>query len=63
MKKARIPMKNITINIPDLYLDNFEKLIKLGVLPSRSEGVRLALKEFLQREFSQNLELLGFFGE
>lgn len=63
MKKARIPMKNITINIPDLYLDNFEKLIKLGVLPSRSEGVRLALKEFLQREFSQNLELLGFSGE
>ena len=63
MNKAKTPMTNITINYPDNYEKNIQKLIKLGIIPSRSEGVRLALKEFLQKEYSTNLELLGFFGE
>lgn len=54
------PMKNITINIPELYDANIKKLIKQKLLPSRSEAVRTALREFLQREYT-NLELLGYF--
>jgi len=60
-RKKITPMKNITINLPDLYDDNIQKLINLQIIPSRSEAIRLALKEFLQKEFSENLELLGFF--
>lgn len=60
-QNKRTPMKNITINLPDLYDDNIQKLIKLNIIPSRSEAIRLALKEFLQKEYSENLDLLGFF--
>lgn len=54
-------MKNITINIPGLYDKNIQKLIKMRILPSRSEAIRIALREFLQKEYDSNLELLGFF--
>lgn len=54
-------MKNITINFPELYDVNIQELIKLGILPSRSEAIRIALREFLNQEYGENLELLGFF--
>ena len=60
--KKRSPMKNITINIPEIYDENIQKLISLGLIPSRSEAVRTALREFLHNEYG-NLELLGFFEE
>lgn len=59
MKKSR-PMQNITINIPELYDENIQKLIKNKVVPSRSEAIRIAIREFLQNEF-ENLKLLGYF--
>lgn len=50
-------MRIVTINIPDNYLDCFESLIKLGLYNSRSQIVREALKEFIEREntFMQEL--------
>lgn len=60
MKKAKQPMKNITINIPEIYDKNIQKLISLHILVSRSESVRTALREFLYEEF-QNLEILGYY--
>jgi len=53
-------MRNITINIPDLYDKNLLKLQKLGLLPSRSEGVRLAIRQFLQNEY-KILKILGWY--
>ncbi len=61
-EKKRTPMKNITINIPENYDKNIQKLIKLKLMPSRSEAIRTALREFLHKEY-ENLELLGFFEE
>lgn len=58
--KKSAPMKNITINIPDIYDDNIQLLIKQKLIPSRSEAIRTALREFLHKEY-ENLELLGFF--
>ena len=55
-------MRNITINIPDIYDVNIQKLIKMNVVPSRSEAIRTALREFFRVEF-ENLQLLGFFDE
>ena len=56
----KTPMKNITINIPNCYDDNIQKLIKLKLIASRSEAIRTALREFLHKEY-ENLELLEFF--
>jgi len=53
-------MQNITINIPEIYDENIQKLIKIKVVSSRSEAIRIAIREFLQNEF-ENLKLLGFF--
>ena len=61
-KKEKKPtMQNITINIPDIFDINIQKLIRLKVVPSRSEAIRIALREYLEKEF-ENLELLGWYG-
>ena len=60
-KKEKKPtMQNITINIPDIYDVNIQKLIKMKIVPSRSEAIRIALREFFHTEY-KNLQLLGFF--
>ena len=61
-KKTKPKMINITINLPQIYDDNIQKLIKKKMLPSRSEAIRIALREFLHNEY-ENLKLLGFFEE
>jgi len=53
-------MKNITINIPTTYDEGIQKLIGMKLIASRSEAIRIALREFLNREFGENLELLGY---
>ena len=59
--KSKPPMKNITINIPNNFEKNIQWLISKKIVASRSDAVRRALKEFLDREYGSNLELLGFF--
>ena len=54
-------MVNITINIPTIYDANIQKLIAMKLVPSRSEAVRIALREYLQEEYNTNLDLLGYF--
>ncbi len=54
-------MVNITINIPHLYDENIQKLIDMKIVPSRSEAIRIALREYLQDEYDENLGLLGYF--
>lgn len=60
MKEPKKKMRNITINIPYIYDKNLLKLQKLGMIPSRSEGVRHAIREFLQNEY-KIMKLLGCF--
>lgn len=52
-------MKNITINIPECYDENIWKLIEMGLASNRSETIRTAIREFLQREVD-NVKLLEF---
>ncbi len=59
-KKTKPKMVNITINLPEIYDENIQKLIKKKIVPSRSEAIRIALREFLHNEY-KNLKLLGFF--
>lgn len=53
-------MQNITINLPEIYDENIQKLIKNKITPSRSEFIRTAIRAFLHNEF-ENLKLLGYF--
>jgi metal-responsive CopG/Arc/MetJ family transcriptional regulator len=59
MKPEKIKMKNISIGLPNIYADNLEKLEDKGSIPSRSEGVRLAIRQFLEQEshFADLLDL------
>lgn len=57
-----VAMRNITVNIPDIYDENILKLKKQGITPSRSEAIRTALREFFENEFA-NLKLLGYFDD
>ncbi len=59
-KEKKPTMQNITINIPNIYDVNIQKLIKMKIVPSRSEAIRIALREFFHSEY-KNLQLLGFF--
>ncbi|MBD3253588.1 MAG: ribbon-helix-helix protein, CopG family [Candidatus Lokiarchaeota archaeon] len=59
--KKKSPMKNITINLPDIYVDKIQWLIEHKLIANRSEAVRNAIREWLEEEFSVNLELLDFF--
>ena len=44
-------MKNITINFPVRYDVQIGKLIKSGLYPSRSEVVRVAIRDLLLKDF------------
>ena len=61
-KEKKSAMRNITINIPDIYDTNIQKLIKMKIVPSRSEAIRMALREFFHSEY-KNMQLLGFFDD
>jgi antitoxin ParD1/3/4 len=56
---CREKMKNITIALPENYVDNIEKLQQIGMVPSRSEAIRLAIREFLKKE-TQVAKLLNY---
>ena len=43
-------MRIVTINVPHSYLTAFQSLIDLGLYNSRSQLVRVCLKEFLEKE-------------
>ena len=52
-------MKIITINLPEKYLEAIQILNDLGVYPSRSETIRIALKDFLKDELEMYQDLEG----
>ena len=53
-------LQNITIALPEIYCDNLRKLQEMGIISSRSDGIRRAIHEFLGRELSETLKLLDF---
>ena len=47
-------MRNITINIPNLYDEIIQKLKSKKILVSRSETFRHAIREFLEHQSKVN---------
>lgn len=50
-------MKIITINLPEKYLNAIQTLNEMGIYPSRSEAIRIALKDFLTEELKMYNDL------
>jgi len=50
-------MKIITINLPEKYLSAIQILNDLGIYPSRSEAIRIALRDFLSNELKMYQDL------
>jgi Arc/MetJ-type ribon-helix-helix transcriptional regulator len=48
-------MKLITVNIPKAYLEDLEELVKVGMYSSRSEAIRIAVRDLIWDEFLENL--------
>jgi len=50
-------LKIITINLPEKYLQAIQILNDMGVYPSRSEAIRVALRQFLSKEIKMYNDL------
>jgi len=46
---ARI-MRLITVKMSDIYVNGLDKLVENGMYPSRSEAIRVAVRDLLMRE-------------
>ncbi|HUX98590.1 MAG TPA: ribbon-helix-helix domain-containing protein [Candidatus Deferrimicrobium sp.] len=44
-------MKLITVNIPKTYLEDLEELVKVGLYSSRSEAIRIAVRDLIWDEY------------
>jgi len=43
-------MKQITLNIPEPYLDGLDDLVRQGMYPNRAEAIRVAIRDLLINE-------------
>lgn len=54
-------MKIVTVNIPESYLESIKRLIgENGLYPSRSELIRVAVREFLIKELRMANEMIKY---
>jgi len=49
----------ITVKIPEAYLRELDELVRSGMYPSRSEAIRVALRELLKKELYDRSESSG----
>lgn len=45
-----IPIKLVTLHVPETYVDGLEKLVQSNLYPNRSEAIRIAIRDLLKRE-------------
>ncbi len=43
-------MRLVTVKMPETYLEGLDELVKMGRYSSRSEAIRIAVRELLKRE-------------
>jgi len=54
-------MKIVTVNVPESYIDAINKLIgENGLYPSRSELIRVAVREFLIKELKMAKKIVKY---
>jgi len=40
----------VTVKMSDIYVKGLDKLVDIGMYPSRSEAIRVAIRDLLRRE-------------
>ena len=53
-------MKLITVKMPESYVEGLDELVRIGRYSSRSEVIRIAVRELLKRELWVKEEELEF---
>lgn len=43
-------MQLITVKMSDIYVKGLDELVRTGMYPSRSEAIRVAIRDLLRRE-------------
>ncbi|MFX1559502.1 MAG: ribbon-helix-helix domain-containing protein [Promethearchaeota archaeon] len=43
-------MQLVTVKMSDIYVKGLDKLVDIGMYPSRSEAIRVAIRDLLRRE-------------
>lgn len=43
-------MRILTVHLPDAYVEALDELVRKRVYPNRSEAIRMAVRDFIQRE-------------
>jgi len=43
-------MRIVSIHLPETYIQGLDELVRMGLFPSRSEAVRVAVRDLLRRE-------------
>ncbi|MMZ66049.1 nickel responsive regulator [compost metagenome] len=43
-------MRIVTVKMPEVYIDGIDELVRAGRYSSRSEAIRVAVRELLKRE-------------
>ncbi len=44
-------MKIVTVKMPEIYVEALDQLVRMGRYSSRSEAIRVAVRDLLRREF------------
>jgi len=57
--KAKEKMTLISVHIPKQMLEELDELVKNGVFPSRSEAIRIAIRDLLLKENSRTRQETG----
>ncbi|MCG2863327.1 MAG: ribbon-helix-helix domain-containing protein [Vulcanisaeta sp.] len=52
--KSKEKMVLISVHIPKQMLEELDEFVRQGVFPSRSEAIRIAIRDLLYRENSRN---------
>jgi Arc/MetJ-type ribon-helix-helix transcriptional regulator len=47
-------MRLITVKMSDIYVNGIDKLVERGMYPSRSEAIRVAIRDLLMKELWVN---------
>ena len=50
--KSAVIMKLISFKAPNTYLEGLDELVRVGVYSSRSEAIRMAIRDLLKRELN-----------
>jgi len=50
-----MPMKIVTVHIPEAYVEALDELVKRREFPNRAEAIRYAIRQFISEELKKSV--------